>query len=40
MKITNNMNKGLLILNGDYPILKELAPKRLKTLSFGLKKIK
>lgn len=38
MKITNNMNKGLLILNGDYPILKELAPKRLKTLSFGLKK--
>lgn len=38
MKITKNMKNGLLILNGDYPLLKELAPKRLKTLSFGLKK--
>lgn len=38
MKITKNMENGLLVLNGDYPILKKLAPKTLKTLTFGSKK--
>lgn len=35
MKITNNMKKGLLIINGDFPLLKESAPKHLNILTFG-----
>ncbi len=37
MKITSNMDKGVLIINGDYSILKELAPKHLNQLTFGTK---
>jgi len=37
MKITSSMDKGVLIINGDYPILKELAPKHLNQLTFGTK---
>jgi UDP-N-acetylmuramoyl-tripeptide--D-alanyl-D-alanine ligase len=38
MKITNKMEKGLLIINGDYPILKDLAPPQLNILTFGKNK--
>lgn len=37
MKITSSMDKGVLIINGDYSILKELAPKHLNLLTFGIK---